>query len=272
MYLCRILLLCLLSSSALAEPSLRVATAASFRPTLAKIASAFTTRTGIPLVISAAATGVLYTQISHGARYDILLAADQAHVDRLVKAGYGVADSSFTYAQGQLVLVGQSALPVTPDAVATGLARDGVRLALANPRIAPYGIAAEQALSALGLADKSRPQRILGQNAGQAFQFFSSGNVDYALVSLAQWRNWRHGHAERVWPVPANLYQAIKQYAVLLKNSDHTDSASHSLALTPGVSGHRLKKSILVALQLLPLALFLLQAWLPEKSHLPAQL
>lgn len=230
MYLCRILLLCLLSSGTLAETSLRVASAASFRPTLEKIAGAFTTRTGIPVAISTAATGVLYTQISHGARYDLLLAADQAHVARLVAEGHGRADSVFTYARGQLVLVSQTPLPEQLNAMTNAMTGDGRRLAMANPHIAPYGVAAEQALTAMGLADKSRPQRILGQNAGQAFQFFSSGNVDYALVSLAQWRNWRPRQAQQAWLVPPDFYRPINQDGVMLKNSDQPDSASHFLA------------------------------------------
>lgn len=221
------LLILFASNAALAE-QLRVASAASFRPTLEKITKAWHTRTGVKSLVSSASTGVLFTQISHGAAYDVILAADQKHVAQLSQAGLVTSDSVFTYAQGVLVLTSHKPLAEDPRDIKIQLAQKPARIAVANAELAPFGIAAQSALAKLGLSNK--PQRITAQNAGQAFQFFTSGNTDFALVSLAQWRNWRGAGNATYWTVPQDYYAPVLQDAAILKASPNPVGAADFLA------------------------------------------
>ncbi len=210
----RLLLLCLLLTvRPVAAGEASVAVAANFLPVLRDLARDFTREQGHRLRLSAGSTGKLYAQIRHGAPFDLFLAADAARPRRLEREGQAVAGSRFTYAIGRLVLWSPRA-----DRFDDGLAwlREGRfrRLALANPKTAPYGRAARQFLARRGLWSRLSGRLIRGESVAQAYQFVASGNAEAGLVALALVQARDGGGS--VWPVPAGEHEPIVQQAVLL--------------------------------------------------------
>jgi molybdate transport system substrate-binding protein len=189
-----------------------VAVAANFAAPMQRIAEAFGADTGHVLTLTAGATGALYAQIRAGAPFDVLLAADTETPARLLAEGLAVAGSGFTYATGRLVL--WSPQPGRVDADGAVLAGGRFRhLALANPKLAPYGRAAMQVLQRMGLAQSLAPKLVRGQNVAQAYQFVASGNAELGFVARSQ----VIGADGSAWPVPSSLHEPIRQDAVLLR-------------------------------------------------------
>lgn len=191
-----------------------VAVAANFTAPMQKIAAEFEKDTGHQVVASYGATGKFYAQIRNGAPFEILLAADDETPARLVKENAAVAGSQFTYAIGKLVL--WSAKPVIVDGAGEVLKQGGFEhIALANPKLAPYGAAAVAAMKALGVYDSLQPKFVTAENIGQTYQFVSSGNALLGFVALSQ--VLKDGRIEgSAWVVPAKLYPPIRQDAVIL--------------------------------------------------------
>lgn len=195
-----------------------VAVAANFAAPLAQLAPGFKAATGHVIKASAGPTARFYSQVvAGGAPFEVLIAADVETPVRLIAAGHAVADSRFTYAIGQLVL--WSAQPGLVDAQGEVLAapqRFG-KLAIANPRLAPYGAAALQVLQARGLRETLAPRLVTGESVAQAHQFVVSGNADLGFVALSQVAAPGRPAAGSMWRVPQALYQEIRQDAVLLE-------------------------------------------------------
>ncbi len=207
----------------------QVAVAANFAQPVARIAQGFTAATGHVLKISSGATGRFYSQIVAGAPFEVLLAADEATPRRLVAEGHAVAESEFTYAVGRLAL--WSAQPGYVDDRGAVLARGRfAHLAIANPKIAPYGAAAIQTLQALGLADALAPRLVTAESVAQAFQFVATGNAELGFVALSQVAVPGRPAAGSFWLVPSHLYQPIRQDAVLLKQGESNPAAAALLA------------------------------------------
>lgn len=162
------------------------------------------------------ATGQLYAQISNGAPFDMLLAADQVRPSRLVDQGYALADSRFTYALGTLTL--WSVDPKYPGDNAQDVLRAGEfrHLAIANPDLAPYGVAAQQVLLSLGLRESLQEKIVQGQNVAQTFSLVATGNAELGLVALSHVISRRNESGGVRWDLPAELYSPIRQDAVLL--------------------------------------------------------
>ena len=215
------LLLCMGAAQA---AEVKVAVASNFAQPLAAIAAAFQKETGHTVSISAASTGKLYAQIRHGAPFEVLLSADDETPARLEAEGLGVAGSRFTYATGALVLWSPDAAAV--DAEGKILRQPGSgKIAIANPKLAPYGRAAQEALTALGLYDALKPRFVMGENIGQTFQFVASGNAGMGLVAAAQVMQDGTLKAGSAWRVPAHLYTPIRQDAILLQSAAASKAA-----------------------------------------------
>jgi len=191
-----------------------VAVAANFTAPMKQIAADFEKDTGHKLVASYGATGKFYAQIKNGAPFEVLLAADDETPTKLVKENVAVASSQFTYAIGTLVL--WSAKPAIVDAKGEVLKNGGFdHISLANPKLAPYGAAAVQAMQALGVYDSLAPKFVVGENISQAHQFVSTGNALLGFVALSQ--VLVDGKIQgSSWVVPAKLYSPIRQDAVIL--------------------------------------------------------
>ncbi len=214
------LLLCLFAAcgtSVLAEP-LRIAVASNFLMPARALADRFEKTSGRDVVISTGSTGKLYAQIVNGAPYSVFLAANITEPQRLEADGQAVAGSRFTYATGRLVLWSLAPALFTGGDGAELIRRaDFRRFAIANPRTAPYGIAAVQTLRALGLDPGTLgPRLVRGENVSQTYQFIASGNVDAGFVALSQVNNSDRSAEGGYWLVPADLHAPIEQQAVLL--------------------------------------------------------
>ena len=194
----------------------QVAVAANFVLPLQAVAAGFGAATGHTLKISAGATGKLYAQIVAGAPFEVLFAADDETPKRLIAEGHALAGSNFSYAIGQLVL--WSARPgVVDDQGAVLGAGRFAHLAIANPKVAPYGAAALQVIEARGLSAALTPKLVTAQSIAQAFQFVASGNAELGFVALSQVAVPGKPAAGSYWRVPQPLYGEIRQDAVLLK-------------------------------------------------------
>ena len=193
-----------------------VAVAANFAAPMKVIAQAFQRETGHQLRMSFGSTGQFYAQIKHGAPFAILLAADEHTPEKIEQDGWGVPGSRFTYAVGKLAL--WSRTPGLVDGDGAILKSGAVnKIAIANPKLAPYGAAAMEVIHTLGLFDALSSKMVEGSSIGQAFQFVASGNAAVGFVALSQ--VYENGQIKQgsAWIVPAGMYQPIKQDAILLK-------------------------------------------------------
>lgn len=192
----------------------RVAVAANFTAPLKEIAALFQADTGHTVQASYGATGKFYAQIRNGAPYDVLLAADDATPARMAAEGLAQGPSRFTYAVGRLVL--WSRAPGTVDAKGEVLNGPFGKLAIANPRLAPYGAAAQETLQNLGLWNRVQSRIVMGENISQTLQFADSGAADLAFVARSQTLRDGKPVGGSVWIVPQTLYAPIRQDAILL--------------------------------------------------------
>lgn len=201
-----------------------VAVAANFLATAQELARLFEVQTGDRVLLSSGSTGKLYAQIRQGAPYQVFLAADSERPRLLEQQRFAVPGSRFTYATGILVLWSRDASRPIKDAQAL---RNGriARLAIANPVTAPYGRAAQQVLTRLGLWQSWEARVVRGENVGQTLQYAATGNVDAAFVALSQSRQLSDRQPGTTWIVPASLYDPIKQQAVLVRGAQHSEAA-----------------------------------------------
>lgn len=204
----------------------KVAVAANFTAPAKEIAALFEKASGHKAVLAFGSTGKLYTQILNGAPFEAFLAADAAHPEKAEAVGLAVAGSRFTYAVGRLAL--WTAKPSPPEAMLKAGAF--AKLAIANPRTAPYGAAALEVLDKLGLKAAAEPRLVYGDNIAQTHQFAATGAADLAFVALAQVTLDGGGST---WVVPEALYSPIRQQALLLKESGEAAQAFLAFLKSP---------------------------------------
>ena len=206
-----------------------VAVAANFTEAAQEIARAFKDRTGHEAVLSFGSTGQLYTQITQDAPFEVFLSADVERPTKAVEEGFAVPGTQFTYAIGKLVLWSKD-----PDLVqgeVTLKNGDFTKIAIANPTAAPYGAAAVQAMESLGVYEQLQPKIVQGNNIAQTFQFVETGNAELGFVALSQVVNDTEGSR---WDVTDDLYDPIKQDAVLLKKGADSEAAKAFLEFLKG--------------------------------------
>lgn len=224
--------LCACGQSVKAE-QISAAVASNFTAAMRGIVSEFEKISGHHVLLSFASSGGFYAQINHGAPFDVFFSADQIKPAALERAGLAVAGSRFTYAIGTLAL--WSATPGLIDAEASVLQRGDFRkLALANPRLAPYGAAAVQVLENLQLKQSTEAKWVLGENIVQTWQFVSTGNADIGFVALAQIIGTGNEERGSHWLVPQKLYTPIRQDAVLLRRAEKSRAARELLQFVRG--------------------------------------
>ena len=202
----------------------QVAVAANFTAPARALAEVFARTTGHEARLSFGATGAFYTQIKNGAPFDVLLAADNERPARLEKEGDTVPGSRFTYATGQLVL--WSAKPGLVDDEGAVLKHGQFgKIAIANPKNAPYGAAAVEAMEKLGLAATLQPKLVTGESIGQTFNFIATGNAELGFVALAQVLEGGKLKSGSMWVVPAQYHAPIIQDAVILNRAASNPAA-----------------------------------------------
>ena len=206
-----------------------VAVAANFTEPAKEIAALFKQKTGHEAVLIFGASGAFFTQITHGAPFEVFLSADSERPKAAVDGGFAVADSVFTYAIGKLVL--WSRVVDVTDGEAALKAGQFQKLSIANPVAAPYGTAAVEAMKALGVYDALQPKIVQGNSIAQAFQFVDTRNAEVGFVALSQLYGVTAGTR---WEVPQALYSPIRQDAVLLKTGADSEASKAFLDFLKG--------------------------------------
>ncbi|UFH51295.1 molybdate ABC transporter substrate-binding protein [Pseudomonas sp. KNUC1026] len=235
------LALSLVAFSAQAD-EVQVAVAANFTAPIQAIAQSFEKDTGHKLVAAYGATGQFYTQIKNGAPFQVFLAADDSTPAKLEQEGETVKGSRFTYAIGTLAL--WSAKEGYVDDKGEVLKKNSYEhLSIANPKAAPYGLAATQVLNKLGLADTTKAKIVEGQNITQAYQFVSTGAAELGFVALSQIYKDGKVTSGSAWIVPSELYDPIKQDAVILSKGKDNAAAKALVEYLKGPKAAQIIKS-----------------------------
>jgi molybdate transport system substrate-binding protein len=211
----------LLSATFACAAEVSVAVAGNFAVPMQKIAVAFEAKTAHRVRLASGSTGRFFSQIKAGAPFDLLVAADNAVPKQLETLGFTVVGTREAYARGRLVLWSAKAQVVDHDAKVLQAIGPGDRLAIADPKVAPYGRAAQQVLNRLGLASAWRPHIVQGESIAQTFQFVATGNAKLGFVALSQTKNLGGSS----WLVPAHLHDPIIQELVVVKRGVTTQAA-----------------------------------------------
>ncbi|MEM7775346.1 MAG: molybdate ABC transporter substrate-binding protein [Pseudomonadota bacterium] len=194
-----------------------IAVAANFKVAAERLRRPFEEASGHHLTIVTGATGQIFAQIKGGAPFDVFLSADSARPARLEAEGLIVPGTRFTYAIGRLIVWAPGRPLSSAEAVVRLMSEPKTRIAIANPKLAPYGAAAERVLNTFGIWAASRPRLVMGQNIGQTFAMVATGNVPVGFLALSQMV--RHPAANELWMVPSDLHDPIRQDAVLLRRA-----------------------------------------------------
>lgn len=204
--------------------TVQVAVAANFQQPMQQIAAQFEKDTGHKLLLSSGATGKFYAQIKNGAPFEVFLSADDETPARLLKEGNAVAGTAFTYAIGKLVLWSPDAGVV--DAQGAVLKTGKFQhLAIANPKTAPYGVAAVEIMTQMGVMEILRPRLVQGESIAQAHQFVATGAAELGFVAYSQVMKDGKITKGSGWLVPASGYSPIQQDAVLLNKGKNSTTA-----------------------------------------------
>lgn len=225
-----------------AAAEVQVAVAANFTAPMKRIAEEFEKETGHKAVMSYGATGKFYAQITNGAPFDVFLSADDETPAKLEKEGAAVGATRFTYATGRLVL--WSAKPGLVDEKAAVLLRNDFKhLAIAAPKLAPYGAAAMETLTKIGMLPLLQAKLVTGESMGQAFGMVSSGNAELGFVAMSQVFEDGKLKSGSAWVVPANLHSPIKQDAVLLARARNNPAALQLLTFLKSTQARAIMNS-----------------------------
>ena len=217
-----VLFFSLAGTPALAEQVL-VAVAANFVPPFREVAMEFEKATGHTVQVAAGSSGNFYSQIKNGAPFDVFFSADNERPKLLENEGLGIKGSRFTYAIGRLVL--WSPDPNMVKGEDTLRSEKFKHLAMANPKTAPYGVAAMQTMQKLGIWDSVQPRIVLGENIGQTMGFIESGNAELGFLALSQVMDPKIKGMGGRWDVPVNLHEPIQQDVLLLAKGKDNPAA-----------------------------------------------
>jgi molybdate transport system substrate-binding protein len=211
----------LLTPAAAQADTALIAVAANFAKPAERLIQGFAAESGHQIEVSTGSTGNLAAQIRNGAPFTLFLSADERRPAELEAEGLAVAGSRFTYAVGKLVLWGPDPRWVVIDPATSLNDPELKRLAIANPELAPYGRAAEEVLTALGVWEAVEPKLVRGEDIAQTYQFVASGNAELGFVALSQVLDASGSR----WDVPQDLYTPIRQQAALLKRGEGNAAA-----------------------------------------------
>jgi len=203
---------------------LQVAVAANFAKPLRNLANDYFKKTGQEVSVTVSSSGTLFAQLTHGAQFDVFLSADTARPNALVEAGRVNAEDVQVYAKGRLAFLSSNTTASTPNFTAASLA--GKKLAIANPKLAPYGIAAKQYLINTNQWSAVSPHMVMGKNVLQTYQFFTTGNADYALVAYSLTLGDKLNNDIVVTLIPDALHHPILQSLAVTASVDRKAAAS----------------------------------------------
>ena len=210
-------------ASTAAEATVAVAT--NFLVPLRSLAEEFSARTGHSLRISSGSTGQLYAQITNGAPYDVFLSADAERPLRLEEAGATMPGTRRTYALGRIVLWSADSGRVDAGGAKALRTLGSGKIAIANPEVAPYGVASQEALERLGFWEPFQDRLVRGINVAQVFQFIGTRNAAMGFIAMSQLSGRPKGGEGSIWVVPADLHGPIRQDMVLLERAEGNEAA-----------------------------------------------
>jgi len=220
-----------------------IAVAANFSQTAEQLKTAFERETQHRVTITTGSTGSLYAQILNGAPYDVLLSADRERPSLLLKSGNAIAGSAFTFAIGRLVLWSANPAVIQSD-LETTLAQEHITaLAIANPSLAPYGIASREALQSLQVWSRVRNKIVMGENVGQTMALIATSNAELGIVSLSQLVNSETLSSGNYLLIPENLHASIRQDGVLLRHGRDNAAARDFLHFLQSTEGRAVIES-----------------------------
>lgn len=230
-------LLTLHPSEALCE-DLTIAAASDLNFAFKELVSDFEKRTGTHVKLSLGSSGNLFSQIQNGAPFDLYLSADIRFPQRLAETGHAVAGSLYQYAVGRIVVwVPKSSKFDVSKGMEVMLDPSIRKIAIANPKHAPYGRAAVAAMQHAKIYDRVKDKLVLGENISQAAQFVESGAADIGIIALSLAIATTMKEAGRYWEVPLNAYPSLEQGAILLKSGKNPEGAKAFLVFLQGTEG-----------------------------------
>jgi molybdate transport system substrate-binding protein len=226
------------STNTPAHEELTVAAASDLTPAFEEIGRAFEAANKTKVVFIFGSTGMLTKQIENGAPVDVFAAANVSYVDELDKNGLILSDSRAIYARGRITLWTREDSPIRLQGIADLARPEVMRIAIANPDHAPYGLAAKQALESVGIWDRVRPKLVYGDNIRQTLQYAETGNVDVSIVALSL---SVQGHGR--WTlIPEELHQPIDQGLGIIKTTKNEKAARAFIAFIEGPQGQEIMK------------------------------
>lgn len=226
------------SSTWAADQPLTIAAASDLNFAFKELVGAFERETGERVSLTLGSSGNFYSQIQNGAPFDLYFSADIAYPKKLEEAGLAVPGSLYRYAVGRVVLWTAKTSPWT---LSSGLSvlRDPriKKIAIANPKHAPYGRAAVAAMEAAGVAEAVKEKLVLGENISQAAQFVESGAADIGIIALSLALAPAMQSIGTAWTIPADMHPALEQGAIILQRSARQDAARRFLTFLQGPQG-----------------------------------
>ena len=230
--------LCLAATVATGQ-TLTVAAASDLQSALPAIAAQFEKDTGHPVTLTFGSSGNFFTQIQNGAPYDLYFSADIRYPQKLINSGQGVAESLYTYAIGRIVLwvPVQSNVLVQQRGLESLLDGSIKKIAIANPKHAPYGRAAVAALEKAGLYERVKDRLVYGENVSQAAQFVESGAADAGIIARSLALAPLMEATGLYWEIPAELHPSLEQGVIQLKGAREPAVAAKFLDFLKGSEG-----------------------------------
>ena len=226
-----VLLILLCSSSGLFAQELKIAAASDLSFAIKELGANFEKQTGTKVSVTLGSSGNFFTQIQQGAPFDLFMSADISYPQKLEQAGLGEPGTLYQYATGKIVLWVPNSSPLDVDKGLTLLTEPGVRkIAIANPKHAPYGRAAVAAMTKAGIYEKITDKLVFGENISQTAQFVDSGNADTGFIALSLAVAPVMNGKGRYWEVPQELYPPLDQGAIVVQASPNRALAKQFLA------------------------------------------
>ena len=200
--------------------------------------------TGQHVRLTLGSSGNFYSQIRNGAPFDLYFSADIAYPRKLVEAGLAVPNSLYRYAVGRIVVWVPSHSPLAEEKLGMEVLLDPSikRIAIANPKHAPYGRAAVAAMEHYSIHDRIKDKLVLGENVSQAAQFVQSGSADIGIVALSLALAPPMMSAGRYWEIPEQAHPPLEQGAIILKNAKNREAAVSFLGFLKGDHGRKLMR------------------------------
>ncbi|MFL6440053.1 MAG: molybdate ABC transporter substrate-binding protein [Terriglobales bacterium] len=216
--------------SMFAEQEITVAAAADLQPMMQELATRFESQTHSKVKLSFGSSGNFFAQVQNGAPYDLFFSADVSYPQKLQDAGLAQPGSLYEYARGKIVLWAPQGSVIDVNKGLSVAADPAVkRLAIANPAHAPYGRAAQAALTKVGLWEKVARKLVMGENIAQTAEFVQSGNADAGILALSLALSPSMRNEGRYFEIPQQLYPPLRQSVVILKRSQHKEDAEKFL-------------------------------------------